>query len=268
MLVLLAAVACGSITPQAQRGALLVHLLHQASLTHDDVIDKATHRRKNPTINTTWNNKIAVLFGDYLLAKILSLATQHQDYNLLNLIAQATQATIEGEILQLENAHTYNTTEAVYLDIIYKKTAYLFGTCLALGAMAAGASNAHVATLRQAGEYLGIAFQLKDDWLDYNSEELEKPQGMDLQAGLLTLPLIHALEQVSLRKQQTILHILKHHSNDPQKQQEVLVFVKKSKGLIYTLQKMHQYQQKALNALTHLATSSYQQALINLIQHI
>jgi len=270
MFVFLAAGACGGITPKALRGAVLVTLLHQASLLHDDVVDEATHRRSKPTVNAAWSNKIAVLFGDYLLAKALHLPTQHQDHDLLALIVETSQVMSEGELRQLAHARQYTTTETeeVYLGIIYKKTAHLFGTCLAIGATAADASDTQVDTLRQAGEQLGMAFQLKDDWFDYSSEKLDKPIGMDPRAGYLTLPLIHALQQAPTQKQQELLQTIKHHSNDPKKQQEVLTLVRQSPGMDYTRQKMCQYQQKALDALVHLVASPYQQALTALIQHI
>ncbi len=268
MLVFLAAGACGGMTAKALRSAVLVTLLHQASLAHDDVVDEATHRRGRPAIHTVWNNKVAVLFGDYLLAKSLRLATQHQDHDLMALIAETVQVMSEGELLQLAQSHTYDTTEAIYLNIIYKKTAHLFGTCLALGAMAAGAPVAQVATLRQVGEQVGIAFQLKDDWLDYGTEDLGKPLGMDLQEGRLTLPLIHALQQAPSQKGKEILHTLRHSQHHPQRQKEVLTFVRQSPGMGYTQKMMLQYQQKALQILANTVTSPYQEALCTLIQYI
>ena len=268
MLVFLVAGACGSITAKARRGALLVTLLHQASLAHDDVVDEATYRRGQPAIQAAWNNKVAVLFGDYLLAKGMYLATQHQDYDLLPLITATAQAMSKGELRQLEQARHLNTTEAGYLNIIHQKTACLFGTCWAIGAIAANASDVQVDILRQAGEHLGMAFQLKDDWLDYGTEDLGKPQGMDLRAGHLTLPLIHALQQAPIQQQQAVLHMIRHHRNDPLKHQEVLDFVRQSSGMAYTRQQIQQYQQQALDALPHLAASPYQQGLRTLIQHI
>ncbi len=267
-LVLLAAGACKNITAKALRGAVLVTLLHQASLTHDDVVDEATQRRGKPSINAVWNNKIAVLFGDYLLATGLQLATQHQDYDFLALIAETAQAMSVGELRQLAQTDTCDTTESIYLDIIYKKTAHLFGTCLAAGAMAAGVSAAQVANMRRVGEQIGMAFQLKDDWLDYGIENLGKPLGMDLQGRKLTLPLIHALQQASAQQQREILNNLKNLQNHPQQQEAILTFVRQSPGMDYTQKTMLRYQQKALELLSYTATSPYQKALLLLIQHI
>jgi len=267
MLVFLGAGACGGITSRAQRGAVLVTLLHQASLIHDDVVDEATQRRGRPAINAAWNNKVAVLFGDYLLATILRLATQHQDQDLLALIAKTTQAMSEGELLQLAQVRSFDTTETVYLDIIYKKTAHLFGTCLAVGAIAAGASSGQVATLRQAGEQLGMAFQLKDDWLDYGTADIGKPLGMDLKEGKLTLPLIHALQQASTQKKKEVLHTLKHSRHHPQQQEAILTFVRQSSGMDYTQKMMLRYQHQAFQMLVNTATSPYQKGLLKLIQY-
>ena len=268
MLVFLVAGACGSNTPKTQRGALLVTLLHQASLVHDDVVDGAKQRRGQPAIHTVWNSKVAVLFGDYLLAKVSGLALQHQDDDWLALLNNAFQAMSEGELLHLEQAAQCAINEALYLEVIHKKTAYLLGVCFAMGALGAGAPAAQVGILRQAGEDLGMAFQLKDDGLDYGTEEQGKPLGLDLQAGYLTLPLIHALQEAAPAQQEQVLHTLQQPPNDPGKRQEVMDFVRQSPGMAYTHQKMRQYQQKSLDALGHLPPSPYQQALVALIQHV
>ncbi len=268
MLVFLVAGICGDINAKVIRGAVLVTLLHQTSLIHDDVVDQATYRRGRPTTGTVWNNKIAVLMGDYLLAKSWRMATQHQDNDLLALIAETAQVMSEGEFLQLEKIYSENTTESVYLDIIYKKTAHLFGTCLAVGATAAGASTSQVATLRQAGEQMGMAFQLKDDWLDYSTEDLDKPLGMDLQGGQMTLPLIQALQQSTEQEKRTILYALRKARYHPQQRVKVLDFVRQSSGMDYTQGMMLQYQNQALQTLANMACSPYQEALCTLIQRI
>ena len=266
VLVFLVAGACGAITSKAQRGALLVILLHQASLIHDDVVDESTHRRTKLAIHVAFDNKVAVLFGDYLLAASLRLATQHQDHDFLALVAETAQAMSEGELLQLEQSYAYNTNEAVYFEIIHKKTAHLFGTCLAVGAMAAGVSAGQVAAMRQVGEQLGMAFQLKDDWLDYGTESMGKPLGMDIKGGKLTLPLIHALQQAPAQIREKILHGIKHTQHECQ--EDILEFVRQSQGMAYTQQAMLRYQQRALKMLSNSASSPYQKALCTLIQHM
>ena len=263
MLVFLAAGICGGITKKALRGAVLVTLLHQASLAHDDVVDEAAHRRGRPTINTAWNNKVAVLFGDYLATKGLTMATQYKDYDLLTLIIETAQAMSKGELHQLAQARVPQTKEADYLNIIYNKTAHFFGTCLAIGATAAGAPVAQVASLRQIGEQIGTAFQLRDDWLDYGNEELGKPLGRDLQEGKFTLPLIYALQEVSAQKRQSVLHAIQH----AQQHEQVLAFVRQSSGMDYTQAMIKNYQNKALKSLAKMTTSPYLEGLCSLILH-
>mmetsp|Transcript_9510 Transcript_9510/g.21826 ORF Transcript_9510/g.21826 Transcript_9510/m.21826 type:complete len:317 (-) Transcript_9510:1070-2020(-) len=268
MLVFLAAGACGGITPKAHRGAMLVTLLHQASLLHDDVVDEAVRRRGKTTINTVWNNKVAILFGDYLLAKLLQLITQHQDHDLLALITATAHAMSVGELRQLSQVRQFDTTEAAYLDIIYKKTAYFMGTCLAIGAMTAGADAVRVATLRQVGEHFGRAFQLKDDWQNYDINDLDKPLGLDLQNSLLTLPLIRALQQATAQERKEMLHTLVQTQHQPQQKERVLSFVRASTGMDYTQKMMLRYKKKALGLLATMTCSPHQKALCALIKQL
>ncbi|XWN35646.1 MAG: polyprenyl synthetase family protein [Roseivirga sp.] len=265
-LVFLSAGMWGGITDQAHRGAALVSLLHQASLLHDDVVDQASQRRGRPTLNAAWSNPVAVLLGDYLLAKALQLTTQHQDYALLSFMAAAAQAMSEGELLQLEQAQQLESTEEAYLAIIHKKTAHLFGTCLAMGAMVAGAPEAQLTHMQQAGEQLGLAFQLRDDWLDYGTTDVGKPLGKDLQEGKWTLPLIHALQHASVQEQQSLRHTLEHHGHDPAAQERVKQFVRQSPGMEYTQQRTLHYQTQALQHLTSVPDSPYKEALVTLIR--
>jgi len=267
-LVLLTAGMCGKITLQARRGALLVSLLHQASLLHDDVLDKATQRRGKPSTNATWGNSVAVLLGDYLLTQAWQLALQHQDYHMLALMTEAAQAMSEGELLQLAQTQQPSTTEEIYLTIIHKKTAYLFGTCMLLGTMAAGAPATQQARMRQVGEQLGLAFQLQDDWLDYGTTDVGKPLGLDLQRGQWTLPLIHALQVATAQERKDMLWAMRHQQDDPGVQRQVRHFVSHSAGMDYTLQRIAYYQQQALQSLSSMPPSPHKKALLDLIQAI
>ena len=264
MCVLLAAGACGGITPQAQRGATLAALLHQVSILHDDVVDNATRRRGNPTLHTAWNNKVAVLFGDYLFAKGICLAVQHQDYSLLNIITEVAQAMSEGELLQLAHAHQLHISEEAYLSVIHKKTALLFGASFAMGAMAAQAPQHLVANMKQVGDQVGMAFQLQDDWLDYNTINTGKPLGIDLREGIPTLPLIHALQQASPEERQYITQC----SRDPQQHSAILAWVRNSSGMAYTQAAVAQYTKAALQGLQQLPASPYRSALHTVIHTI
>ena len=260
--VLLAAGACGNISPQAQRGAIMATLLHQVSIVHDDVVDNAAYRRGQPTLHTTCNNKIAVLLGDYLFAKGIRLAVQHQDYSLLDTITLSAQTMAQGELLQLACAHQFDISEETYLTIIRQKTAHLFGACFAIGAMTAQAPPELVANMQEVGEQLGMAFQLQDDWSDYSTENLGKPSGLDLREGNFTLPLIHALQQASPKERQHI----NQRSHDPQQHPAILAWVRHSPGMAYTQAAIVRYTQGALQGLQKLPNSPYQQSLYTLVQ--
>ena len=262
--VFLVAGACGNTSPKAHRAALLVTLLHQASLIHDDVVDGAAQRRGQPAVHAVWGNKRAVLFGDYLLARVLRLTTLHQDYDLLDLLAEVAQAMSQGELLQLAQAHRPDTTEAIYLDIIHQKTAQLLGACFAMGALAAGAPQAQVEALQQAGLQVGMAFQVRDDLLDYGTEPHGKPQGIDIREGKLTLPLIYALQQASDSERQRIQSMIA--AGNSQDFQTIISFVQRSQGMADAQCKVHQYCQKALQGLQILPESPCKASLQMLIQ--
>ena len=264
MLVFLGAGACGGITPKAHRGAALVTLLHHATLLHDDVVDKASYRRGRASVNAKWSNQVAVLFGDYLLARVLHLATRHQDYDFLNILAKTSQNMSEGELMQLEKAHQPDTTAQEYLEIIRKKTACFMGDCLSMGATAAGASDNQVHNMQQIGNQIGMAFQIQDDLLDYSTADIGNPQGMDIQQGKFTLPTIEALRTTSAKVQKKITPLLKQDTHTPQQWQTILDFVNNSQGIAYAKEVMRQYGNNALDGLQMLEDSDYKIALLAL----
>lgn len=266
-LVLLAAGASGGITAKTRRGAALVTLFHHASLIHDDVVDEATHRRGTRSINALWNNKVAILFGDYLLAKGLRIAVEHQDDDFLDIISSTMQAMSKGELLQLEKARQLAITEVEYLHIIQQKTAQFIAACCTIGALSANASADQAAMLGKIGEHLGMAFQIRDDLLDYNSAaNLGKDTGVDIKERKITLPLLYALQQATEEDRQKILHSLKNHSQEPEKVQAVMTFVHTSGGIGYAQEKMYDYREQALQLLaTCLRPSPYKEAFTSLI---
>jgi octaprenyl-diphosphate synthase len=170
----------GGVTDATYRGASLVELLHTATLVHDDVVDDSDERRGFFSINALWKNKIAVLVGDYLLSKGLLLAIRNKDFRLLEIVSSAVEQMSEGELLQIEKARNLNLSEEIYYDIIRKKTASLIASCCAIGAASAGANDEQIEQMRLFGEYIGIAFQIKDDLLDYGDDDIGKPTGIDL----------------------------------------------------------------------------------------
>jgi len=276
LLLIIANILGSNITDKTYRGAALVSLLHHASLIHDDVVDEATYRRHVKTVNTIWGNKLAVLFGDYILANSLRIAIENQDYNFLSMLTLTTQTMSEGEILQLRQAQEISISETIYLEIIQKKTASLLAASCAMGAMSVSASQEQIEIMYAIGEQIGMAFQLSDDLLDYatttttTTTDASKAKFMDLKAHTLTLPLIYTLQQVSASEAQYILSLIKSYNTSGTKAiQEILSFVNRAGGINYTLQKITFYQQKALDLIgAHLPPSAYTDALIALIHKI
>ena len=163
-------VSDGGFDERTYRGASVVELIHTATLVHDDVVDDSNRRRGFFSINALWKNKIAVLVGDFLLSKGLLLSIDNQDFDLLKLISIAVREMSEGELLQIEKARKLDITEEVYFDIIRKKTATLIAACCGIGAASVGANKDTVQQMRKFGEYIGMAFQIKDDLFDYSEE--------------------------------------------------------------------------------------------------
>jgi len=174
--------------------ALALEMLHTASLVHDDVVDESDRRRGLPSVNAFLGNQAAVLAGDYILSKALECAALTEDVRVVQYIAQLGQLLADGELRQLENKDSDVLSEAVYFDIISRKTASLFSVCARLGALAAGGADADAERLAQFGKLIGICFQLRDDVFDYGTAEVGKPLGNDMKEGKLTLPAIYAVK--------------------------------------------------------------------------
>lgn len=233
MLVFLSAGVCGEITEKTYRGAVLVELLHTATLIHDDVVDDSAERRGFFSINALWKNKIAVLVGDYLLSRGLLLAVDNGDYPLLQVSSNAVKAMSEGELLQLEKARRMNFNEDVYFDIIRMKTASLIASCCAMGARSVMDNDDIVEKMRLFGEYVGIAFQIKDDLFDYGNDDTGKPSGTDIKEKKLTLPLIHALGNTDKHERKRIIKLIKNYKDDNKELRILFDFVKMNGGIDY-----------------------------------
>ncbi|MFP4025840.1 MAG: polyprenyl synthetase family protein [Thiohalospira sp.] len=249
--------------------ASLIELLHTATLIHDDVVDEAYERRGFFSINALWKSKISVLVGDYLLSKGLLLAVDHNEYELLKIVSVAVREMSEGELLQIQKSRKLNLTEEVYYDIIRKKTAALIAACTACGAKSSGANGQVVEKMWQFGEYVGMAFQIKDDLLDYqNNGSIGKPSGNDIKEKKLTLPIIYALEQSSLTEKKKILSIVKRHNKNKRKVKEVIDFVIAKGGLDYASQRMDEYKVKALDLLNEMPQNTSKEALLELVNYV
>ena len=235
---------------------------------HDDVVDESTKRRGFFSINALWKNKIAVLVGDFLLSKGLLLSIDSNDFDLLRIISTAVREMSEGELLQIEKARKLNITESVYFEIIRKKTATLIAACCEMGAQSVIASKPEVENMRQFGEYIGIAFQIKDDLFDYGAEKIGKPTGIDIKEQKMTLPLIHTLNNCSKKEKKWIINSVKNYNTDKIRVKELIQFVKSKGGLEYAVTKMKEYKTKALFILEKYPDSPYKKSLKLMVDYV
>ncbi len=266
MFVFFAAGVSGGINESSYRAASLIELLHTATLVHDDVVDDSNTRRGYFSVNALWKNKIAVLVGDYLLSRGLLLALENEELQLLKIVSNATREMSEGELLQIEKARRLDIDEDIYFEIIRKKTASLIASCCAAGAASAGATKDEVIKMHRFGEYVGIAFQIKDDLFDYQeSKSIGKPNGIDIKEQKMTLPLIHMLNNSGFAEKRKVINIVKNHNNNPEKVARVISKVNGSGGMEYAHEKMLEYQQKAFNILHQFPESPMRNSLENLV---
>jgi octaprenyl-diphosphate synthase len=243
-------------------------LIHTATLVHDDVVDDSNRRRGFFSLNALWKNKIAVLVGDYLLSKGLLLSIDNEDFDLLKHISVAVREMSEGELLQIEKARQLDITEDVYFEIIRKKTATLIAACTAIGAASVDADKKEVERMRQFGELIGIAFQIKDDLFDYSEEKIGKPTGIDIKEQKMTLPLIYALNHCSKKERRWLINSVKNHNKDKTRVKEVIQFVKQSGGIEYTIGKMKGYQKMAMEILELYPASPYKESLESMLTYV
>ncbi len=254
--VLYSAGLCGDIGERTYRGAALVELLHTATLVHDDVVDESYQRRGFFSVNALWKNKIAVLVGDYLLSRGLLLSIDAGDYDLLQISSRAVRDMSEGELMQLERSRFLDITEPVYFEIIRQKTASLIASCCAIGAASAGADKELTERFHAFGEKIGIAFQIRDDLFDFGDNDSGKPSGIDIKEKKLTLPLIHALKQVSPSSAKEMLKLIKSKTPDKEKLTRVTAFVNENNGMEYARNMMTQLKDEAFTLLGNHASSN------------
>jgi octaprenyl-diphosphate synthase len=268
MFVFLSSKVCGAITPSTYTAASLIELLHTATLVHDDVVDVANTRRGFFSINALWKNKIAVLVGDYLLSRGLLMSVDKGEFRLLRIVSNAVKEMSEGELLQQEKSRLLNITEDVYYDIIRQKTASLIAACCESGAAAAEASEDRVKNMYNFGLNVGLAFQIKDDLLDYGfGEKIGKPIGIDIKERKLTLPLIVALRNADSAERKQLLTIIKKHNTDGVRVKQLVQRVIDLGGIDYAYGKMNQFRDEALNALADFPDSDAKKSLIELVHY-
>ena len=233
-----------------------------------EVACDSNRRRGFFSINALWKNKIAVLVGDYLLSKGLLLSIDHEDFDLLKIISVAVREMSEGELLQIEKARRLDITETIYFDIIRQKTATLIAACCAMGAQSVNAPKEEVEAMREFGELIGIAFQIKDDLFDYGEEKIGKPTGIDIKEQKMTLPLIYTLNTVPPKDKRWVINSVKNHNKDKKRVKQVIAFVKDSGGLEYAVSKMKDYQQRALQILQKYPKSPYKDSLELMVNYV
>ena len=257
------------VSERTYRGASVIELIHTATLVHDDVVDDSNKRRGFFSINALWKNKIAVLVGDYLLSKGLLLSIDNGDFDLLRIISVAVREMSEGELLQIEKARRLDIVEDVYYEIIRQKTATLIAACCAMGACSVQPEQPElIEKMRLFGEYIGMAFQIKDDLFDYTEDAIGKPTGIDIKEQKMTLPLIYVLNTCTEKEKQWLINSVKKYNKDKKRVKEVISFVKTHNGLEYATAKMKEFQQKALNILNDFPASSYKEALTLMVNYV
>lgn len=265
-LVLLSAKACGEITDSTYRGASLVEILHTATLIHDDVVDDADTRRGLASINAVWKNKIAVLMGDYMLAKGLLLSLDNNDFQFLKITSDAVRRMSEAEILQIAKSRDLDIDETTYLKIISDKTASLLSTCCQIGVASVTAEPATIRLMREFGENIGMVFQIRDDLLDYTGRKsiTGKPTGLDMKERKLTLPLIHSFSNAPNSRTRAVLRIIKNGSSRKELQ-SIVEFAHEFGGIDYATKKAEQYSALALKALEPIPDSPSKEALTSFV---
>lgn len=266
MFVLLTAKLAGQVNDSTYRAASLVELLHTATLVHDDVVDESMERRGFFSINALWKNKVAVLVGDYLLSKGLLLSLDNNDFRILQILSEAVRRMSEGELLQIEKARNLNLREDIYFDIIRNKTASLLASACAAGAYSATLDESISKKMGQFGEWVGIAFQIKDDLFDYGNEKVGKPTGNDIKEKKLTLPLIYTLNKVDTQTRRQLIYSIKNENKKKEKVKQVIDTVYHSGGIEYATQKMVEYRDKALSILGEFPDNEEKLALEELVR--
>ncbi len=250
MLILLMARNFGTITSVTQCAAVGLELLHTASLVHDDVVDDSEERRGQASVNAVYNNKVAVLVGDYILSTALLYVSQTHAERIVSYLARLGQTLSDGEILQLSNIQNHNLSEEVYYEVIKQKTAALFEACAAMGAMSAGADDDAIEAARIFGQNLGIIFQIRDDIFDYyDTADIGKPTGNDMLEGKLTLPVLYALNATGNEEMINLAYKVKDHTVSKEEIAQLVAFTKENGGIEYAEKRMEDFHQEALTFL-------------------
>lgn len=246
LLLFLIAKYFGKVTPVAYHAAVSLELLHTATLIHDDVVDESDQRRGQTSVNAAFNNKVAVLSGDFFLATALQQVSLTRNFEIVDIVARLGQVLADGELLQLYNIANNTLSYDVYFDIIKNKTAILFSSCARAGAIAGGADSQLVKEATEFGEYIGLCFQIKDDILDYfESKDLGKPTGNDMKEGKLTLPVLYALNSTQDSTYLDIAKKVRFSTATDSEIHQLIEFAKAKGGIDFAYKKIDEIKEKA-----------------------
>ena len=252
-------------TKRTYLAALMMEMIHTASLIHDDVLDSADERRGKPSVNAKWQSNLAIILGDYILARTMSLGMASAQYDIVSYVGTAMAALCEGEVLQSQHAKNLDTTRDDYFTIIYQKTASLLGVCGAIGAMSLGAQREDVERMRKFGEALGIAFQIQDDILDYNRQNnTGKPVNNDLREHKITLPLIEVMERKTEEECKAIIALIERCNDDNEALDTLHNMVHNEGGIERATETMQAYLSRAMHLVSKYEDTPYRKALLDL----
>lgn len=271
ILILLVAKNFGQVSSVTQHAAVGLELLHTASLVHDDVVDEAAERRGQASVNADYDNKVAVLVGDYVLSTALLHVSYTHSEIIVRRLAELGRTLSDGEILQLANIQSKKVTEGVYYKIIERKTAALFEACAAIGAESAGATEEEVEAARLFGKNLGIVFQIRDDIFDYYDSEAEigKPTGNDLAEGKLTLPIIYALNSTENEEMNALARKVKAHDVTREEIEKLVAFAKDNGGIEYAERRMWDFHAEAQSFIdTYVKDESVRTSLQTYLDYV
>lgn len=269
LLLLLTAKACGKPTEITKEVAVIIEILHTTTLIHDDVVDETKQRRGMPSLNAIFDNRIAVLTGDFLLAGTIARAAETGNIAIIKSIANVCRELSEGELMQLDNAEKHSVDEKDYFKMINKKTATLISACAEIGAISVNASSDIIKNCHLFGKYLGYCFQIKDDIFDYYEDlNIGKPTGNDIREGKITLPLLYALKKAPEKESSHYMEIIAQKDFSPEHVSELITFAKQHEGIEYAEKQLRAYKQKAVDIIKNFPESEARSSLLLLADYI
>lgn len=268
ILLLLAAKACGEVNETTYHTAVTIELLHTASLIHDDVVDESKLRRGKPSVNAIFDNKMAVLTGDYFLSTALIKSVLTGNIDIISEVSALGRNLAEGELNQLSLVKELILDEKEYFEVIKKKTASLMSVCMKVGAISVGAAAEEVDKFERLGEYIGMCFQLRDDIFDYFTNNIGKPTGNDIREGKVTLPLLYALEKAPQSKRDKMHSVISSYDYTDENIDMLITYAKEHGGIDYAYSKMADYKNKAISIIDTIDKQEIKDGLRSVMNYI